>query len=102
RRAAGDLLERWIQRWKNNVRRYAELECVKLILPWSTAEMRFCTSELKSTTICSELVKRFPGRTIISVIGIRPEESGRRAQRPIAAQQPKLVNRGHRTTGMDW
>jgi 3'-phosphoadenosine 5'-phosphosulfate sulfotransferase (PAPS reductase)/FAD synthetase len=102
RRPAGDLLARWNQRWKNNVRRYADLECVKLILPWSTAGMRFCTSELKTAQICSELVRRFPARTIVSVIGIRAQESGRRAQRPAVASQPKLANRRHRTTGMDW
>src|SRR5690348_11013992 len=32
RRAAGGMMERWEQRWKNNVARYANLECVKLIL----------------------------------------------------------------------
>lgn len=46
RRAAGDMLARWQGRWAANVRRYAELECVKLILPWSTPSMRFCTSKL--------------------------------------------------------
>jgi hypothetical protein len=37
RRAAGDMLARWQGRWKNNVARYRELLCVRLILPWSTA-----------------------------------------------------------------
>ena len=49
RRETGDLLDRWRSRWENNVRRYAELSCVKLILPWSTASMKFCTSELKTS-----------------------------------------------------
>lgn len=101
-RTAGDLLARWQQRWRDNVRRYAELECVKLILPWSTSGMRFCTSELKTAPICRELVKRFPGRTIVSVIGIRAQESGRRARRPIFAEQPKLISRRNGTTGNDW
>jgi 3'-phosphoadenosine 5'-phosphosulfate sulfotransferase (PAPS reductase)/FAD synthetase len=101
-RTAGDLLARWQQRWRDNVKRYADLECVKLILPWSTAGMRFCTSELKTAPICRELVNRFPGRTIVSVIGIRAQESGRRAKRPIVAEQPKLVSRRNGTTGIDW
>ncbi len=101
-RTAGDLLARWQQRWRDNVRRYAELECVKLILPWSTSGMRFCTSELKTVPICRELVKRFPGRAIVSVIGIRAQESGRRARRPIFAEQPKLISRRNGTTGSDW
>ncbi len=101
-RTAGDLLARWQQRWRDNVKRYADLECVKLILPWSTSGMRFCTSELKTAPICRELVKRFPGRTIVSVTGIRAQESGRRARRPIVAEQPKLVSRRNATMGCDW
>lgn len=44
RRQAGDMLARWQKRWENNVERYRSLSCVKLILPWSTPSMRFCTS----------------------------------------------------------
>lgn len=102
RRQAGDMLDRWQTRWANNVRRYCELECVKLILPWSTAAMRFCTSELKTAVICRELVKRFPGQTIVSVAGIRREESPNRAKAPIARQQPKLSSTTHDTIGYDW
>ena len=60
RRKSGDLMDRWLVRWRNNVERYANLECVKLILPWSTASMRFCTSELKTAIICRDLVERYP------------------------------------------
>lgn len=41
RRQAGDMLARWQKRWENNVTRYKELSCVRLILPWSTPSMRF-------------------------------------------------------------
>jgi tRNA(Ile)-lysidine synthase TilS/MesJ len=41
RRKAGDMLARWQKRWENNVTRYRELSCVRLILPWSTPSMRF-------------------------------------------------------------
>ena len=43
-RKAGGMMERWQTRWENNVERYNNLSCVKLILPWSTPSMRFCTS----------------------------------------------------------
>lgn len=102
RRQQGDLLDRFRERWKNNVRRYADLSCVKLILPWPTAAMRYCTSELKTSVICRELVRRFPGNRIISVSGIRREESSIRAKAPIAAIQPKLSSVGRRTSGLDW
>lgn len=102
RRQAGDLLDRWQTRWQNNVTRYANLECVKLILPWSTASMRFCTSELKTAIISRELIRRFPGETIISVSGIRRDESPNRAKAPITKPQPRLTSVTHGTDGIDW
>ena len=102
RRETGDLVDRWRSRWENNVRRYAELSCVKLILPWSTASMRFCTSELKTSIICRALVQRFPGQTILSATGIRRQESPNRAKAPVAKPQPKLASVSRRTQGLDW
>ena len=102
RRAAGDMMDRWLTRWSNNVERYATLECVKLILPWSTPSMRFCTSELKTAVICRELVRRFPGRTIVSASGIRRDESAKRKKAPIAKEQAKLTSITHKTRGYDW
>lgn len=102
RRASGGMMERWLTRWANNVARYANLECVKLILPWSTASMRFCTSELKTAIICRELVTRFPNSTIISAAGIRADESPNRAKAAISRPQNKLTSAAHNTTGLDW
>ena len=100
RRAAGDLMQRWETRWANSIERYVSLSCVKLILPWSTPGMRFCTSELKTDIICGELTRRFPGRQILSITGIRREESSVRAKMPIAQPQVKLSRRG--ATGWNW
>jgi len=102
RRLAGDLLDRWQVRWRTNVERYANLETVRLILPWSTPSMLFCRSELKAAIICRELIQRFPGQVILSATGIRREESATRAHAPIAVQQPRLTNATHRTSGFDW
>lgn len=102
RRARGDMMDRWEQRWRDNVARYEQLSCVQLILPWSTPSMRFCTSEMKTDIICRELVRRFPGRTILSVTGIRRQESSARARAPIAKIQPKLQSVTYRTRGLDW
>lgn len=33
RRPAGDMLARWQGRWANNLKRYQDLSCVRLILP---------------------------------------------------------------------
>jgi 3'-phosphoadenosine 5'-phosphosulfate sulfotransferase (PAPS reductase)/FAD synthetase len=102
RRAAGDMMDRWLVRWSSNMARYAALECVKVILPWSTPSMRFCTSELKVAPICAALVKRFPGHTIVSASGIRREESSARSKSPISSDQAKLKSKKHATTGLDW
>lgn len=100
RRKSGDLISRWQARWENNVKRYLDLSCVKLILPWSTPSMRFCTSELKIALICQYLKSLFPGTPIISSSGVRAEESATRAKLPAASLQPRLKNKG--TDGWDW
>lgn len=102
RRQAGDMMDRWLVRWANNVERYKTLRCVKLILPWSTPSMRFCTSEMKTAVICRDLIARFPGQTIISASGIRREESAKRKKAPISKAQKKLTSTTRRTTGLDW
>ena len=102
RRESGDLLDRWRQRWTSNVERYAALSSVRLMMPWSSAGLRFCTSELKIAPICRELVRRFPGRRILSVSGIRRDESPGRAKAEVACIQPRLGSSRQRTSGLDW
>lgn len=102
RREAGDMIERWTQRWASSVRRYTALECVKLIMPWSAPALRFCTSEMKTQLIGRMLVRRFPHATIISVSGIRAQESPSRSKVPVAAPAGHLLSISHHTTGYDW
>jgi len=100
KRQAGGMMERWQTRWDNNVARYSDLSCVKLILPWSTPGMRFCTSELKSAVIASNLKRRFKGQEIVNVTGIRREESAGRQKAPISKVDPRLKQRG--AAGLVW
>lgn len=102
RREQGDMMDRWLQRWRDNMRRYADLSCVKVILPWSTPSMRFCTSELKVGVICRALAARFPGRTIVSAAGIRREESADRAKAEISKDEPDLKKVRLQTDGVTW
>jgi 3'-phosphoadenosine 5'-phosphosulfate sulfotransferase (PAPS reductase)/FAD synthetase len=102
RRRKGDMMDRWEQRWNDNVARYRSLLCVQLILPWSTPGMRFCTSEMKIAPICRELSERYPGRTIVNVNGIRRQESAGRSDKPISQRQPKLTSKTRATAGIDW
>lgn len=94
KRAAGGMMERWLKRWENNVERYIDLSCVQLILPWSTPSMRFCTSELKTAVIRSHLKRTYPDFNIVSVTGIRRQESSNRAKMPIAKHEPLGARRG--------
>ncbi|MBS1807591.1 MAG: phosphoadenosine phosphosulfate reductase family protein [Acidobacteria bacterium] len=101
RRKQGGLLERWEQRWNGNLGRYRQLLCVTLITPWSSAGMRFCTSELKTSPITQQLTARYPGQQILNVVGIRREESSARAAKPISQEDPKL-KRAAGTSGRSW
>ncbi|AOY97823.1 hypothetical protein BKK79_36825 (plasmid) [Cupriavidus sp. USMAA2-4] len=99
-RQAGDMLARWEGRWDANVTRYAKLECAKLVLPWSTPAMRFCTSELKTAVIASGLRKWYPGKTILNVAGIRRQESPARRKMPVSARMQKLCRKD--AEGVSW
>ena len=87
RRKSGDLMDRWESRWESSKRRYAELETVTLVLPWSTPSMRFCTSELKTHLIGAELRRRFGPQRFLNVTGVRREESAARAKGTIASRE---------------
>lgn len=100
RRKAGDMLARWQGRWANNLTRYRDLSCVKLILPWSTPSMRFCTSELKTAVIASALKKRFDGRDILNITGVRRQESPSRSRMPVSAPMSLLERKN--ATGLSW
>jgi 3'-phosphoadenosine 5'-phosphosulfate sulfotransferase (PAPS reductase)/FAD synthetase len=100
RRQAGDMMDRWLSRWDANVHRYVELQCVKLILPWSTPSTRFCTAELKSAVIAREMRRRFPTGDIISAVGIRREESSSRARMPVWKPDARTMRK--RGAGHTW
>jgi 3'-phosphoadenosine 5'-phosphosulfate sulfotransferase (PAPS reductase)/FAD synthetase len=102
RRESGDMMDRWLQRWRDNIRRYAQLSCVTIILPWSTPGMRFCTSELKSHPIATALVRRFPGKRIISACGVRRDESKERSDALTSEENDLLDKKTLGTTGVDW
>ena len=100
-RRAGGMMDRWESRWASSVRRYANLETVTLVLPWSTPALRFCTSELKTHIIRAELRRRFKGRPYINVTGVRRQESAARARQPVASVEPDGKSRTWRPIA-DW
>jgi 3'-phosphoadenosine 5'-phosphosulfate sulfotransferase (PAPS reductase)/FAD synthetase len=102
-----DMIEAWRYRWECNVERYAQLLCMKLIMPWSSSSMRFCTP-LKVDALTREAARRFRGQTILNATGIRREESHRRAKALVSKWQPRLSRAASRageygpTRGLDW
>jgi 3'-phosphoadenosine 5'-phosphosulfate sulfotransferase (PAPS reductase)/FAD synthetase len=110
RRGAGDLLARWQTRFVNAKNRYEQLATYNLIGPWSQANKRFCTSELKAQVIGPHLARQFRGQTIVQVVGIRREESSARKKTPISKADTRFAQPGnrHRTRmllwhpGVDW
>lgn len=101
RRKSGDMMDRWLSRWQSSVRRYANLETVRLVLPWSTASMRYCTSELKISPITGYLRKRFPSGALVCVNGIRAQESTSRARKPVS-KISKRLSRAGAPNSLDW
>ena len=102
RRAAGGLLERWESRWSSMSASYLDLKRVTLTMPFSSAALRFCTSELKASVLAAYLKSRFAGQTILSVSGIRREESPKRALAPVAKLNERLRGVTAGTVGWDW
>lgn len=98
-----DMLGRWEKRWRDNLARYSELRCVKLVMPWSgPGRLRFCTSDEKLDPICRALVSRFQGLPILSASGIRHDESASREHAPVCKAQPRLLRKKAGTIGWDW
>lgn len=96
RRKAGGLIDRWRQRWVSSVDRYVGLETYQLVSPFSSAQLRFCTSETKVAPIGSHLKATFSGETIVSIVGIRREESANRAKAPVFKMDTRFAPSGNR------
>lgn len=95
-RAAGDLVDRWTQRFESGKRRYAALELYHLIGPWSSASLRFCQSEMKAAVIGPAIARRLKGERVVSVLGLRRDESHNRAAIPIAKADHRYARPGNR------
>lgn len=95
RRPAGDMVERWEQRFARGKARYEALSLYNLIGPWSSASLRFCTSELKVQVIGPALSRRFRGQTVVSVIGLRRAESASRRGTPVSRRDERFARPGN-------
>ncbi|MCW2351727.1 phosphoadenosine phosphosulfate reductase family protein [Sphingobium sp. B12D2B] len=96
RRAAGDLVDRWHQRFENEKRRYEALETYNLIGLWSLASLRFWQSQMKAAVIGPAIARMHAGQRIISVLGLRRDDSHNRASIPIAKADQRFAKAGNR------
>src|SRR3546814_1449503 len=91
RRTAGDMVSRWEQRYEQGWDLYAQLKLARLRGPWSASNQRFCTAELKRDALHRYLAATYPGETIVSVLGIRHQESSGRATTRAAETTSELA-----------
>ena len=96
------MLEQWEFRAESVARRFTNLETVRISTPWSSAKLRFCTSQEKTTPICSYLKRTFPGKMILNVIGLRCQESRGRAKKQVTQENKLLVGKKLGTNGITW
>lgn len=96
------MLEQWEFRAESVARRFINLETVRISTPWSSSKLRFCTSQLKTTPICSYLKRTFPGKMILNAIGLRRQESAGRAKKQITQENNLLVGKKLGTRGITW
>lgn len=82
-----DMVSKWERRFELGCERYAGLLTYHLTAPWSSANNRFCTAEMKTQVILPELLRQWPDRQIVSVVGIRRQESPKRRLTPISKRE---------------
>ncbi len=98
----GGMCDHWEKRWERMASGFRDLSRLGVTMPWSSASSRFCTSHAKTEVIFAALRRRFRGQTIISVSGIRREESRSRALKPVWKSNPELFSKRDGTSGLDW
>lgn len=102
RRRAGDLVSRWERRFELGCQRYTQLLTYHLTGPWSSASNRFCTAELKTQVILPALLRHWTGERIISIVGIRREESIKRRLAPVSKVEGKPYVRANGGGILTW
>lgn len=83
RHTTHDMVSRWNRRGELGRERWARGETVNLIGPWSSASLRWCTSEMKIHVMSRH--KKSLDEPVISVLGIRRDESRGRAATPFCS-----------------
>lgn len=93
---AGDLPARFANRWQRGKDDYRDLRLYNLRGPWSSPSLKFCQSEKKIQVMGPALARRFRGKTIIQVTGLRRDESAARRTTVVAKVDERFAKPGNR------
>lgn len=95
-----DMFSRWERRGDLGRERWARYETKNLIGPWSTSALRFCTSELKNHVLGK--FKKDMQEPIITVLGIRRDESSGRSRTPTTRADTSMKRYGRPEGDLLW
>lgn len=95
-----DMPSRWMRRGDLGRERWARFETTRLIGPWSNSNSLFCRSEMKLHPMARFKAKL--GGPVISIVGIRRQESTRRASAPDERIDGDLKRYGSTVEAMLW
>lgn len=97
-----DMLSKWERRFELGCARYSDLLTYHLTGPWSSATNRFCTAEMKTQVILPELLRQWPDREIVSIVGIRRDESPKRRLTPVSKREGDRYRRAKGGNILTW
>jgi len=86
RRSRGGLVKRLWQRWQT-----LQAEG-KDVPPFSDSKNRFCTSDTKAQPI-DKFIRTFSSRIVVNAMGLRAEESTKRAKKPVCAVRSSITTK---------
>jgi len=92
RHTTHDMVSRWERRGDLGIERWKRGETTNLVAPWSSASLRLCTSEMK-IHVMSKFKKNLDG-PIVTVMGIRRDESRGRSRAPYETQDTGMKRYG--------
>lgn len=96
-----DLVWRFEDRWRRSLIRYERLETINMVPPWSSSSLLYCRSEQKLVPLSKRKAALPGGMPVVGIVGLRRQESSKRAKTPICAPDGEMKRRNGRD-GVLW
>lgn len=96
-----DLVWRFEDRWRRSLERYAALETINMVPPWSSSSLLFCRSEQKTTVLSRRKAGLSGDLPVVGVVGLRRDESVKRSKTPTTSPDGEMIRRNGRQ-GVLW